>query len=299
MIGSLLSSTRRLIERVKKLSRSPLWPLGAVGLCGLAFALWLLKHDARLRQAYELGQLKKQTAADVSTLRTQAEAAIREANQQRAQEVRDLEARQRKLLEDADKLRERLAALQTEERAKAEQVATLPASELVTRVAARLGLPPQELSNSGVSPGAGSGAVASPPGTKASATNTAPGSQATGDTQRGQTPGLTPFGLSEDALRKVEVALVELDSCRERGAVMSQQVANCNEQAATTAETIRQQGASIEKLNQAIEAKDQILARREAEHQAELKAIRGSRWGSLARALEHVAIGVAIGAAIH
>ncbi len=296
MIGSIVSLIRWPLERMKYLIRSPLWPLGALGLCGLAFALWLFEHDARLRQAYELGQLKKQTATEVSALRAQAEAAIREANEQHAQAIRDLEARQRRLLEDAEKLRKRLAALQTEERAKVEQVATLPASELVTRVAARLGLPPQEFSNPGGSPGAG--AVTPPAGAIGPGTNAAPRPQAGEDTQGSRMPDATPFGLSEEALRKVDVALVELDSCREGGTVMSQQVANCNAQVVATTETISQQAAAIEKLNQGLEAKDQILARREAEHQAELKTLRGSRWGGLARTLEHVAIGVAIGVAI-
>jgi hypothetical protein len=52
---------------------------------------------------------------------------------------------------------------------------------------------------------------------------------------------------------------------------------------------------SLDDLNQAIRWKDEILTRVEAQHRAELKAARGSRWGRFVRAVEYVAVGVAIG----
>ncbi len=272
-MGNSLVFIRLLSERLKKILGLRLVPLAAVALGVVVFGLWVFEHDARLRQSYELSRLKKQTAADVSALQAKAEAATREANQQRAQAVRDLEARERGLQQASEALRERLAVLQKEERGRAEQVATLPASELSNQVAARLGLPGEALVD-----------LARPrSGAEKSEGSAGPG---------GQQP------LASEVLRKVDAALVELDSCRQRSAVMSQQVENCNQQVATNAETTRQQAAAIDKLNQALEAKDQILARRETEYRAELKALRGTRLGRWARVLEHVAIGVAIGAAL-
>lgn len=229
----------------------------------LTLGLWFWEHDAHLRQAYELGQLKKQTAADVSALQTKAEAAVREANQQRAQAVRELEAREAKFAQEAQELRQRVATLQEEEQARLERVAALPAPELVTRVSTRLGLP-QADQESG-QPGSPSAALP------------------------------TTLLLGEEGLRKVDRALVELDSCQEQGAALNEQMANLNDQLQTSAALAGQQAAAIEKLNQALQAKDRVLAESEAEHRAELKAARGTRLGRLKRAVEHVALGVVIG----
>ncbi len=104
-----------------------------------------------------------------------------------------------------------------------------------------------------------------------------------------------PLVLGEEGLRKVDAALVELDSCREQGGVLNEQIANLNSQLQTSAALAGQQAASIEKLNQALQAKDRVLAESDAEHRAELKAARGTRLGRLKRGLEHVALGVMIG----
>ena len=76
------------------------------------------------------------------------------------------------------------------------------------------------------------------------------------------------------------------------------QFANCRTQVDTNAAIIQQQADSLAKLNQALSAKDEILARREIQQQAELKAARGSRLSRLARVVEYVAIGVVIGVVI-
>ncbi len=102
-------------------------------------------------------------------------------------------------------------------------------------------------------------------------------------------------GPAEEALRKIETALVELDACRDQGAVKDRQVANCREQVETNAAIMGQQAASLEKLNQALAAKDQILSRQQAEYRAELKAARGTLPARVARALKYVGLGVAIG----
>ena len=104
--------------------------------------------------------------------------------------------------------------------------------------------------------------------------------------------------LSASGARKVEMALVDLDACRSESQVEEQQISNCRERAATDAATIEQQGDSIGKLNQALAAKDRILARQETLYKAELQAARGTFWGRLARTSKHVAIGVMVGVAI-
>jgi hypothetical protein len=103
------------------------------------------------------------------------------------------------------------------------------------------------------------------------------------------------LALDEGALRKVDSALVELDACRERDAVMAEQMANLNAQLETKGAMVTEQAAAMEKLNQALAAKDQVVARNDAEHRAELKVVRGTLLARLGRVVEHVAIGVAIG----
>ncbi len=251
-----------------------LLPPLALGAGLISLAAWWYEHGAHVRQAAELHQLKKQADANVSQLQAQAEAAIREANQQHAREIRDLESRRRTLEQEAEGLRQRLVLLQREEHAQVEQVATLPTPELVNRVATRLGLRTEEMGTRGQGSGVGE-------------TPLVPGRQSP-----------APFALSENALRKVETALVELDACKEQSTVGGQQLNNCKDQMAADAAIMDQQKASLEKLNEALADKDEILARREAEQRAELKVIRGSWHSRLVRTLEHVGIGVAIGVAI-
>jgi hypothetical protein len=85
--------------------------------------------------------------------------------------------------------------------------------------------------------------------------------------------------LSDEDARKVETALVELDSCRQQAQVMGEQVSNCEQQAKLDSALQQQQSGAIAKLEAAVADKDQILARSEAAHQAELKAVRGT-WRS-------------------
>lgn len=282
MIRRALALVRWLNIQSKKSLGVTLWPFAAAAFGAALLALWLGEHNAHVRQAYELERLKKQTAASLSGLRAQAAAALREANQQRAQAIRELESRQKKYEQEAGELRERIAAIQKEDAAKLEQVATLPASELVTSVATRLGLPPQHSAPPGVQKATGAGDLAS----------------ASRPSAEGQALATTSLELDEAALRKVDTAFIELDSCRERQSLLDRQIANASNQLATTAATLSQQAASIGKLNQALQAKDQILAQSEAQHRAELKAVRGTLLGRLGHWLEHVAIGVVIGALI-
>lgn len=258
-------------HRPGRSARARLIAAGALVLIGF---IALREHDAHVRQATELKQLKRQTATDVAVLRDQAARALRQANAQ-VEEIQGLESRRRALEQRAEQLREQLASLQAQESREAGQVATLPTPEVAMRVATRLGIEER---------GSGLGGRGS-------------------ENSRGSVPesrNANPESLliSGDSLRKIDAALVELDACRGESTVRDQQEVNCREQVENDTAIIDRQAASINELHQAVAAKDQILARREAELQAELKAARGSRIGRIGRTLKYVAMGVAIGVVI-
>jgi len=101
--------------------------------------------------------------------------------------------------------------------------------------------------------------------------------------------------LTDQGVRKVETAFVALDSCRQQSQLMSQQVSNCQQQAKLDSSLEAQQAATIAKLNAALADKDQILARSEAAHRAELKAARGSWRSRICHAVEIFAGGFIAG----
>jgi len=101
--------------------------------------------------------------------------------------------------------------------------------------------------------------------------------------------------LTEEGARKVETALVELDSCRQQSSVQSEQLAACQKEGAAEAAMVEQQKSSIAELNQALGDKDRVLARRETEFKAELKIARGTWRSRLGRVAEYVAAGVVLG----
>lgn len=316
--------------------------LGGAGV--LFVAIWLLEHDARLRREVALGQLKQQTAAQVTELRARADAALRAANEENARAIESLEARRRRLEREAEELRQRLVSLREEERARVGQVATLPASELEQRVAARLdpgnfgsrdsgfgirasgseehvaGAQGQvsETRDSGLGVrGSGSEEPTSGVGARVSGKRV-PDDQLRGADEKKETPGIRPsadgltpdtslvpspesrvpspeFVLTEEGARRVETAFLELDSCREQSAVKDGALGNCQEQVATQAAIAGEMRKSLDDLNQAIRLKDEIAARTEALHRAELRAVRGSRLGRFVRAVQYVGVGVVIG----
>jgi uncharacterized membrane-anchored protein YhcB (DUF1043 family) len=90
------------------------------------------------------------------------------------------------------------------------------------------------------------------------------------------TPPPAALALSDQGVRKVESAFLELDSCRQQSQVMAQQVSNCEERAKVDSTLESQQAQTIAKLNAALADKDQVLARSAAAYRAELKAARGS-----------------------
>ncbi|MGO9269134.1 MAG: hypothetical protein ACLQOO_02550 [Terriglobia bacterium] len=269
----------------------------------LAAVGWWYEHDAHLRQAGELRELKKETEAQVAKLQTDADAATRQANQVNAQQVRDLEAQRDSLEKNADTLRQQLALLGEEARSQVEQVATLPAPEVAQNVANALGLSPNDLGSADV--GSRTGTTQGPQSVQTGTPITAPG------TKSGSTPGTAPtsagaaaaganpsYQLTEEGLRKVDTALVQLDSCQKQAAVRDQEATNCQQQATTDQAIIAAQRSSIDHLNAALGDKEQILAREQQSNKEQMKILRGTWTERTVRVAEHVAIGVAIGFAI-
>lgn len=238
--------------------------------------LWLQEHDASVRRGAQLQQLEKQSAAEVSELEARADAARRAANESNARVVEGLEAQRRNLAARADELGAQLRALKQQEQARAEEIAALSPSEIVKRLSVELG------------PGSVAPAATATPGTEAPA-GTLP--EDAGDVK-------SPLQLTDAGARQVALALAERDACRDQSALQDRLLRNCREQLAAGAAEVERQADSLSKLNQALEAKDRILAQREAAFRAELKAARGTWRSRLVRTLEHVAVGVAIGAAI-
>lgn len=270
---AIRTATTRLapLNRIALGIPAPVW----IAAGALLFAgLWLQEHDARVRRRAELQQMRDETATQVSKLRAKAAAAVREANEQNAAVIAELEAERRKLTGRAVDLSAQLDALKRQERGRAEEIATLSPALLQARLARQLG--PESLA------------------------------QISNPTVRQLTDAEQPQGqkadvaleLSLPGARRVVAALAERDACREQNSIQERQVENCREQLATDAAEIRKQAESLGQLNQALAAKDAILERRESEFKAELRAARGTWRTRLARALKYVAIGAAIGAAI-
>jgi hypothetical protein len=284
------------------------------------FLAWSCEHQARRRDMLVAKQVKKQAAQEISRLQQQAAGALRDA-QQSAQAVRELEAQRQKLVREAEGLRQSLESLRKEELAHTNEVATLPTSEVVSRVASRLqeqgtgnreqGTGQQE-QVSGLrlpkrfGPQAGAGDQAVNPLTRpALAEESASAGHPLPQGGEGQSiPGgmgqKSPAALvlSDEGVRKVEIAFVELDSCRQQTQIMGQQVSNCDQQAKLDSAIRDQQSGMIAKLNAALADKDQVLARSEEAHRAELKAVRGT-WGSrFRRAAEYFAGGFIAGVLI-
>ena len=259
----------------------------ALGIALVALGAWWYEHGAHLKQAGELHELEKQTAANISQLRAHA-AAVREANQGRAQRIVELEMARQKSERDAATLHQRLLALQADQQAQARKVAALPTPEVARRVTARLGLESRDL---GLVTG-DSGALTPNP----SPASGRGGTGTVGEGSRPPNPG--PRAPSPEFLRQVETALVELDGCKQQAQVRDNLIGNCKEQAASSAAIIDQQKASLLGLNQALADKDRILAATEQQRKAELKMARGTFTQRVVHTLEHVAIGVAIGLAV-
>ena len=129
-----------MMETLKKLLQ---WVPGRVwlALAGLLVAaFWMQQHDARIRRQAQLQQLRNQTSAQVAALRQQAAQEVKQANVENARAIAQLEQRRQQAVEQSRKLAAQLSGLRRQAQIQAAEVATLPISEIVTRVAAQLGL---------------------------------------------------------------------------------------------------------------------------------------------------------------
>jgi hypothetical protein len=262
------------------------------------FFTWSCERQARQRDTMEAQQVKKQAAEEISRLQQQAAGALRDAKQS-AQAVRELEAQRQQLAREAEGLRHSLESLRKQELARTDEVATLPTSEVVSRVASRLQEP---MSAAG---GQGSGQQPLNPLTVSVSRRTGESAGAGHPLPQGGEGQNNPGGegqkfpaalvLSDQGVRKVETAFIELDSCRQRNQVMGEQVSNCEQQSKLNSAIIDQHSGTIAKLNAALADKDQILARSEEAHRAELRAARGTWRSRFFRAVEYIAGGFIAG----
>jgi hypothetical protein len=254
------------------------------------FFTWSCERQARRRDTAEAQQVKKQAAEEISRLQQQAAGALRDAKQS-AQAVRELEAQRQQLAREAEGLRHSLESLRKQELARTDEVATLPTSEVVSRVASRLQEP---VSAAG---GQGSGQQPLNPLTVSVSRRTGESAGAGHPLPQGGEGQKFPAALvlSDQGVRKVETAFIELDSCRQQNQVMGEQVSNCEQQSKLHSAIIDQQSGTIAKLNAALADKDQILARSEEAHRAELRAARGTWRSRFFRAVEYFAGGFIAG----
>ncbi|MBZ5516453.1 MAG: hypothetical protein LAN62_16700 [Acidobacteriia bacterium] len=304
--------------------------LAAVLLLGVFAALWLLEHDASLKREFEFRQMRQQAASEVAALRARAAAALGEL-EKNARLMESLEARRRGLEREAEDLRQRLHSLREEERVRVQQASTLAPTELAQRVAARLG---PEAQASGKTengnwkletghPPVASSQLSVPTDNRPRMTNDSKfqiqdlrtngavnrQSPLQGGNNRQSTAPATgsssefpisnfQFPLTERGLRQVETAFLQLDACREQGVVQEQRLANCEDRARAAQAETATLGHSVSQLQEAVRLKDEIAARTEAEHRAELQAARGTRRGRFVRALEYIGVGVVIGSVV-
>lgn len=119
--------------------------LAAGGL--LVGAFWLQQHDARIRQQARLEQVRTETAVQVAALRRQAAQDVKQANVENAKAIAEIERRRQQAEQQDRQLTEQLNRLRWQAHIQAGQVATLPISQIVTRVAAQLGFNAQDVAH--------------------------------------------------------------------------------------------------------------------------------------------------------
>jgi hypothetical protein len=309
-----LSAIRAAANKLSSLSLvqgllriAPGLPAAALAGVVIMFFAWSCEHRARQRQAIEAQQIKKQSAEQISLLAQQASSALKDAHQS-AQAAKELEGQRQQLARKADALQQSLESLHSQQLAHENELASLTTEEVVKRVMARL----QEQVSGVRGQAPGKEAVSSQPSAFSKNADQRSASQAANPLTRPATAdetaaagqplpqggeGKSPAGregtrqdpsahlptspsaalvLSDQGVRKVEGAFLELDSCRQQSQVIAQQVSNCEQQAKLDSALEQQQAGTISKLNAALADKDQILARSEAAHRAELKAARGT-----------------------
>jgi uncharacterized protein HemX len=300
-LGKIVAAGRKLasLSQVQGLLRSILGlPTAALAAVVIMFFAWSCERQARRRDTVEAQQVKKQAAEEISRLQQQAASAVRDAKQS-AQAVRELESQRQQLARQAEGLRQSLESLRKQELARADEVATLPTSDVVSRVASRLQEPPSGVREQG--PGQQeeqvSGAGFQVSGQRSAGLEAQKQlSPATQPLVPNPSPPSSPaLELSDQGVRKVETAFIELDSCRQQTQVMGEQVSNCEQQSKLDSAIRDQQSGTIAKLNAALADKDKILTQSEEAHRAELKAARGTWQSHFFRAVEYFAGGFIAG----
>lgn len=296
----------RPLRRFALIIPAPTW-MAAAALVLLGW--WLQERDARIRRAAELEQVRQQTASEVSKLQARADAAVAQANQANAGAIAELEAERRRLSARAGELNRKLDSVKQQGQARAEEIAALSPEQLRRKLEQQLG--PGAIQDAEV--GSRSQEVDSRQETVDRRSPPMPATTyplplqppppspqpLSGDVDMPESRTPNPaFSLTDAGARKAALGIAERDSCREESALENQQLANCRELLAADAAEIEKQAESLDQLNQALDAKDRILVRREAEFKAQLAAARGTWRSRLARTLKYVAIGVGIGAAV-
>ncbi|MGD0124106.1 MAG: hypothetical protein ABSF46_02015 [Terriglobia bacterium] len=280
-LSALRSAASKLssLSLVQGLLRiAPGLPLAALAAVVIMFFAWSCEHRARQREAVEAQQIKKQSTEQISRLQQQASSALKDATES-AQAAKELEGQRQQLTRQADALQQSLESLRKEELTHDSELASQSTEQVVKQVMARL-----QVAQALLPVPANSAARQNPPGG-------VPALLVPGNARASQKPqagvpappgapvpqnGAAALVLSDQGVRKVESAFLELDSCRQQSQVIAQQVSNCEQQTKLDSVLEEQQAGAISKLNAALADKDQILARSEAAHRAELKAVRGT-----------------------
>jgi hypothetical protein len=297
-----------LVQALLRLA--PGLPAAVLAGAVIMFFAWSCERQARQRELTQAKQEKKQATEEISRLQQHAAGALRQA-QQSAQALRELESQRQKIAREAEGLRQSLESLRKQELARTDEVATLPTSEVASRVASRLQeqgteqqgqVSGQQLQGEGNREQGTEQQALNPLTRPAPADENAVAGHPLPQGGEGQTKpegenqvNPTALVLSDPGVRKVETAFIELDSCRQQTQVMEQQISNCAEQAKLDATLQEQQSGTISKLNAALADKDQVLAHSEEAHRAELKAARGTWRARLLRAVEIFAGGFIAG----
>ncbi len=273
--------------------RALLVPAAAAIALGLLFLAWSCERQARLRQTLETEQVRQRAAEDAARLEARAAANLREARAQHEAAMREYELRRARLEREAAGLRERLASLRRQEAAQVAEVAALPLPQVAERVIARLG--DEGIRDQGLGIRQKTGTRDSGLATSEKEHTGPPGLQAPAPSTQPPAPSPVVLGLTDAGARAVETAFVELDACRAQSAAKDAELENCQALGQVLQAAITQQDITLKKLNAVLADKDQILARREEAHRAELKLARGTRWGHFLSALKYVAAGVVVG----
>ena len=261
-------------------SRFP-WQLLLGGVVLVIAGLWLLDHDARLKQSLELQQQRRETTAEVAQLRARAETAMKEFRAN-AQAIESLEARRQALERDAAALRQKLSSLRKEENLRVQQLASL--AHVGTPRQTAPGLDPADFAAQGSDVGGHNSDHEGETGNRKSET---------GD------PGFRlPISSVAQANPESPTPSPELAACREQSAVQDELISNCEQRAEVTRAALEAAKQSALDLQQALGAKDEIAAKLDAQHRVELKAARGSRLRKFGRALQYVGVGVVIGVVV-